>query len=552
MDMKKMIAFQPEKKLLLTLCVLAITVFLFTNRSAAAGKGTRPNVLLILADDMGFSDAGCYGGEIHTPSIDLLARGGLQFTQHYSTGRCWPSRAALLTGYYPQQVQRDSVRDIERGVRPEWARLLPDLLEPHGYKSYHSGKWHLDGKPTDNGFDRSWGSQKHHGVDDDRYFSTPGWKEDELEREVAEGEEYYSTVALVDHAVACLRLHEKKHKEQPFFQYLAFYSPHFPLHALKVDIDRYRDLYKKGWDAVREERLQRMKEKGIIHTELSSREESIVPRWNLSQEELEEEIGPGEVARAVAWDTLTSEQKDYQATKMAIHAAMIARMDEEIGRVIEQLRKMEAYKNTVIFFASDNGASAEQIIRGDMHDKEAPLGSAKSYVCLGPGWSTAANTPFKLHKHWNHEGGIASPLVVHWPEGIQARGELRTDVSHFIDIAPTILELAGGTWPKQTDRGTAVPRAPGISLVDTFERNGSTQHGSLWWFHEGNRALRRGKWKISAKSETKKESGPWELYNLETDRAEMQNLAEKYPEKVKELATEWERTVEGFRRDLQK
>ena len=234
------------------------------------------------------------------------------------------------------------------------------------------------------------------------------------------------------------------------------------------DIDKYRTVYKKGWDAVREERWKRMKEKGIVDTELSSREEGLVPHWSLSEEELREKIGPGEVGWAVAWDTLTEEQKDYQATKMAIHAAMIERMDTEIGRVIEQLKKMDAYKNTLIFFASDNGASAEQYIVGDLHDKNVPLGSAKSFVCLGPGWSTAANTPFKLHKHWTHEGGIASPLVVRWPDGIKARGELRTDVSHFIDIAPTILELAGGTWPKQTEDDVAVQhhkRQAPIALV---------------------------------------------------------------------------------------
>ena len=529
-----------------------ITVWLSVNSNAFAQKDTRPNVLFILADDMGFSDAGCYGGEINTPNIDRLARGGLRFTQHYSTGRCWPSRAAILTGYYPQHVQRDSVLDIELGTRPEWAKLLPDLLKAYGYQSYHSGKWHLDGKPTENGFDRSWGSKEYHGAGDDRYFATPGWKEDDLERDVAEGEQYYSTIALVDHAIACLRLHEKDHKDEPFFQYLAFYSPHFPLHALQVDINKYRGVYKKGWDVVREERFKKMKEKGLVNTELSSREEGIVPRWNLSEEELQEKIGPGEAAWAVAWDTLTEEQKHHQATKMAIHAAMITRMDTEIGRVIKQLEKMDAYDNTLIFFASDNGASAEQIIRGDLHDKTVPLGSARSYVCLGPGWSTAANTPFKLHKHWNHEGGISSPLVVHWPDGIQARGELRTDVSHFIDIAPTILELAGGKLPEQTDKGIALPRPPGISLVDTFGRDGSTQHESLWWYHQGNRALRRGDWKISAKSESENDSGPWELYNLEADRAEMQNLAEKYPEKVKELAAEWEKTVEGFRGDLKK
>ena len=531
---------------------LLITMLFSINGNTHAEKATRPNVLFILADDMGFSDAGCYGGEIKTPNIDRLARGGLRFTQHYSTGRCWPSRAAILTGYYPQQVQRDFVLDITIGDRPPWARLLPELLKPYGYKSYHSGKWHIDGRPTDNGFDRSWGSKMFHGADDNRFFDTPFWKEDDLRRDVADGEQYYSTIAIADHAIACLKLHGKNHKDQPFFQYVTFYSPHFPLHALQQDIDKYQGVYQQGWDAIRQQRWKKMRKMGIINTELSTREDRIVPRWNLNEEQLQEKIGLGEVGWSIAWSRLSQQQKDFQASKMAIHAAMIDCMDAEIGRIVAQLKKMGAYDNTTIFFASDNGASAEQIIRGDLHDKNVPLGSAKSFVCLGPGWSTAANTPFKLHKHWNHEGGISSPLIVHWPHGISARGELRTDVSHFIDVAPTILELAGGTWPKQTDSGLAVPMTPGINLVETFRTDDSTRHESLWWFHTGNRALRMGDWKISAKSKPDNHSGPWELYDLKTDRAEMHDLADKHPEQVRALAAQWEKTAEGFRRDLNK
>jgi len=516
-------------------------------KGAWAEKTSQPNVLLIMADDMGYSDADCYGGDVRTPNLTSLANGGVRFTQHYSTGRCWPSRACILTGYYAQQIRRDDMPGIKMGKRPAWAPLLPQRLKPYGYHSYHSGKWHIDGEPKDGGFERSWGNNKS-GCDWDRFFDSKPWNEDEFTSPVKPGEDYYSTVAIADHAIQCLKLHQRDYGNNPFFQYMAFYSPHFPLHALKKDIDSYRDAYLEGWDAMRERRWKRMKEMGIIDTPLSERDTDVVPKWNLKPDQLKERIGEGEAARAVAWESLTNKQKRFQATKMAIHAAMITRMDLEIGRVIQQLKDMGAYENTLILFASDNGASAEQIIRGDGHDPAAPMGSAKSYLCLGPGWSTAANTPFRLHKHWNHEGGISSPLIAHWPEGIEARGELRHDPSHFIDITPTILELAQGSKPEM-NKNTAGPVNPGQSLVPVFAKDGSVHHKNLWWCHKDNRAFRVGDWKISAKDG---KEGKWELYNLKADRCEMNNLASKYPEKVKQMAQQWENTAEGFRQDLNK
>jgi arylsulfatase len=248
----------------------------------------------------------------------------------------------------------------------------------------------------------------------------------------------------------------------------------------------------------------------------------------------------------VAWDSLTQQQKQFQATKMAIHAAMIHRMDAEIGRIIKQLREMGAYQNTLILFASDNGASAEQIIRGDKHDKSAPPGSAKSYLCLGPGWSTAANTPLRLHKHWTHEGGISSPFIVHWPAGISARGELRHDPSHFTDFAPTVLDLVGTTWPKGYN-GLKVPEHPGKSLVPAFAKNGSVKHKNLWWCHRGNRAIRVGDWKLTMRSNNE---DTWELYNLKNDRCEMNDLASRFPDKVRIMAERWNTIADGFRKDL--
>ena len=503
---------------------------------------SKPNILLIMADDMGYSDSECYGGDVRTPNLAKLAADGLRFTQHYSTGRCWPSRACVLSGYYAQQIRRDRVEGIKMGNRPAWAKLLPDMLKGAGYKSYHTGKWHIDGKPKDAGFDRSWGGEKS-GCDWDRFFNSGRWTEDGVSAPVKEGESYYSTVAIADHTIGCLKLHKEKHAHKPFFQYTAFYSPHFPLHAMQKDIDTYRETYLEGWDVTRERRWKRMKKMGIINCDLSDRMTDVIPGWNLSGEQLKERIGPGEAPKAVAWEELSDEQKKFQATKMAIHAAMVGRMDIEIGRIVKQLKEMGAYENTLIMFASDNGASAEQIIRGDGHDKGAAPGSAKSYLCLGPGFSTAANTPFKLHKHWNHEGGISSPFVVHWPEGISAKGELRHGPSHFIDVVPTVLEVAGATRFKTE----GAPTRPGESLVPVFAKDGAVKHEVLWWCHQGNRAIRMGDWKLSAKSDTKDE---WELYNLAVDRCEMNNLAAKHPRRVKKMAAKWDSIVEGFRKDL--
>jgi arylsulfatase len=293
-----------------------------------------------------------------------------------------------------------------------------------------------------------------------------------------------------------------------------------------------------------------MKKMGIINCDLSARDADIIPYWNISQNDLKQKIGEGEVPYAIAWDRLTPQQKQFQATKMSIHAAMITRMDIEIGRVVKQLKKMGVYENTLILFVSDNGASAEQIVRGDGHNAEAALGSAESYLCLGPGWSTAANTPFRLHKYWNHEGGISSPLIAHWPEGIKDSGELRHDPSHFIDILPTCIDIAGLNFPETTEDDKAVPKRLGKSLVPVFKKNGAIKHDYLWWAHRGNRALRKGAWKISARRLSNGEPGPWELYNLKSDRCEMNNLASIYPKKVKKLASKWNDIAESFKKDL--
>jgi arylsulfatase A-like enzyme len=280
---------------------------------------------------------------------------------------------------------------------------------------------------------------------------------------------------------------------------------------------------------------------GILNAKLSPLDPVTVPSWNLSEAALLQRIGPGEVAHAVKWKELSPEQQRFQAAKMAVHAAMIDRMDHEIGRVLDQLRTMKAFDNTIILFLSDNGASAEQIIRGDGHDPSAPVGSAKSFLGIGPGWSTAANTPLRLHKSWVHEGGISTPLIVHWSAGIAAHGELRMNPGHLVDLAPTLLELAGGRKP-DTWNGQPIPPAPGRSLVPVFRKDGTVAHEYFWWLHESNRAIRMGDWKLVSKGVV----GPWELYNLARDRSETMDLAAKMPEKVHELEQAWMQHLQEF------
>ncbi len=519
------------KTLLTILCAI---VALLNGHAVAAPK---PNVVFILVDDMGFSDLGCYGGEIDTPNLDALAEGGLRFTQFYNTARCWPTRGALLSGYYAQQIRRDSLPELRGGVggvRQPWARLLPDFLKPAGYRSYMSGKWHIDGKVLAAGFDRSL-EMRNPG----NCFTARGSFRDDVPIPVPADEEgFYITIATADHAIECLKDHATNFAEKPFFQYLAFHAPHFPLHALPEDIAKYRDRYLGGWDAMRDARFARQKELGVTTTTLSPLEREVGPPH--VQAGVLERLGPGEVNRPLPWSELTEEQRRFQATKMAIHAAMVDRMDREVGRVIAQLKAMGAFENTLILFASDNGATAEMLVRDGGHDPHAEPGSAATHLSLGPGWSSLSNTPFRRHKTWVHEGGISTPLIAHWPAGIAAKNELRHTPAHVIDFVPTVLKLAGIEKPKEWE-GEPVPAAPGKDLVPAFEKDLTIARNSLWWLHEGHRAIRVGDWKLVAASGT-----PWELYDLKSDRAEQHDLAEKMPERVRELTASWQRQTDEF------
>lgn len=515
--------------------IIVSGVIAFLLVQCASKEVKPPNVLLIMVDDMGFSDLGCYGGEMNTPNLDKLASGGLRFTQFNNTSRCWATRAALLTGYYPQQIGRDNAPGILGGatdIRPDWARLVPMYLKEAGYRSYHSGKWHMDGMPVKSGFDRSYFLG-----DQGRFFSPQKhYVNDDTLPPVKRGSGYYATIEIAERAISQFKEHTANHADKPFFSYVAFTAPHFPLHALPEDIEDVGNRYAAGWEKLRNKRWERIQEMGIVKGELSKVEPQVGPPYHFP--DALEILGEDEVNRPVPWESLTLAQQKFQQVKMSIHAAMIERVDKEIGRIIDQLKAMDALENTLIVFLSDNGASAEIMVRDDGHQPSAAPGSASTYFCLGPGWSNMSNTPFRRHKTWVQEGGSCTPLIAHWPDGIRARGELRHTYGHVIDIVPTILDLAG--IASDSLRQVALP---GKSLRPLFEGEADWQR-PIWYYHEGNRALRVGDWKIVADKET-----PWELFNLEEDRTESNNLANSNPGKIIEMEKLWNNMLSEIRED---
>ncbi len=483
---------------------------------AERAAAPKPNVVLIMVDDMGFSDLGCYGGEIDTPHVDRLAQGGLRFAQFYNTGRCWPTRTSLLTGLYPHQAGRamsfgPKAPRAYTGIIPQKCRMIPELLAGAGYRSYHVGKWHLNSGrgpnetwPLGRGFDRSYFL-----VTQNNYFS-PRLLYDETRRITRPDGDYYATEALSRRAVAYLRQHAAEHAGEPFFLYLAYTAPHFPLHALADDVARFRGRYTAGWDAMREARYRRMCEMGLVDGPLSPRDPDAEP-----------------------WDSLSAEERDAWDARMATYAAMIHCVDRGVGGVVRQLETMDALDDTLILFLSDNGSSAEYLVRGDGHEPGSPPGSRQSYRCLEVGWSNAANAPLRMHKMWMHEGGIATPLVAHWPAAIHARGQITRQVGHAIDVLPTLLELAGAAYPEIYESEPTVG-PPGASLVPILRGLKRDPHDFLFWEHIGNKAIRQGDWKLVAEHR-----GPWELYHLAVDRGETRDLSAEHPEKVEKLARLW-------------
>ena len=504
--------------------------------------GNRPNILLILADDLGFSDLGCYGGEIETPNLDGLARGGLRFTQFYKHGSvlAYPGLSAdrLLrpaggTRRTPRCPRRQQGQAPGLGPACFLIRSGPSVTAPTTRASGTSTgcPWPADSTdPTTCGtrdgssIPRSTGRT----IGNCRPSSPAAATTPRPPSPITPSG--FSSNMPPNSATG------------PFFHYLAFTAPHFPLHALPEDISRYRERYRRDWAQVRQERWRRVREMGIVSGRLPEMEPGVGPIREFPG--TLEALGPGEVNQPLPWSRLTARQRDFQAVKMAIHAAMIHSMDREIGRVLDQLRRMDAFENTLILFLSDNGASCELIVRSDGHDPEAEPGSAATFLCLGPGGSTVANTPFRRHKMWVHEGGIATPLIVHWPRGISSRNQLRHNVGHVIDFVPTVLELVGAQG-RLSGMGEPhpLPLLPGKSLVPVFSQDGTVTRDHLWWYHEKNRAVRVGRWKLVSEGL----EAPWELYDLETDRTETTDLASEHPGKVRRLKELWAERMEEFR-----
>lgn len=513
----------------------------------------RPNIILILADDLGWSDIGCYGGEIRTPNIDSLAANGLRFTQFYNSARCCPTRASLLTGLYPHKAGVGGMNNYRgpdypayRGTIQSNTVTIAEVLKQVGYKTYMVGKWHLhnqaDIKPTDRGFDEFYGMLGGYNTfweENPYYTRLPANRPKRHYTSAKDGKigTFYSTDVFADYAVDFVNDAVKEKK--PFFLYLAFNAPHFPLHAYPEDVAKYEKMYfDKGWDKIREERLERQKQIGIVPRDLKLPPRSVVPP------KLHSRPSPYAGKENPEWNTLPEERRRDLARRMAVYAAMVDRMDAAIGKVISELKKLNQYENTVFIFLSDNGACWEWDPYGFdgssspnnvLHTGEdlKNVGLPSSYISYGSAWANACNTPFRLYKHFCYEGGIRTPFIVCWESGIKTAGELRNQVGHVIDIMPTLAEIAGARYPTEFN-GIKIQPMDGISLVPSFNNEPLKRSSPLFFEHEGSRAIIEGNWKLVSLT-----ADLWELYNLKTDPVEMKNLAEKMPLKVKALANRW-------------
>jgi arylsulfatase len=532
------------------LVAIALSALPAAAQPAAAAR--RPNVVVILADDLGYSDLGCFGGEIRTPNLDRLAAGGLRMTQFYNGARCCPTRASLMTGLHPHQagvgrMTADTGLPGYRGFLTDNTVTVAEVLRNAGYRTGMVGKWHLsltnpspghmkrlnnqeiaetfsDPKtyPVGRGFETHYGTIW--GVVN--FFDPFSLVEDAAPvRSVPK--DYYITDALSDRAVKFVEAHGRG--EQPFFLYFAPTAPHWPLHAPEADITRYEQTYLAGWDAVRQARYQRMLEKGIVSRDSTP---ALPPRSDNRK----------------AW--ADNPTKAWDARAMAVHAAMIDRMDQGIGRLIAKLEELKQLDNTLILFLSDNGASPEIYADGGFDrpsqtrdgrkityppNKTVSPGPDDTFFYMGPAWASVANTPLRYWKAEMHEGGICTPLVAHWPAGMKAQaGSVTHQPGHVIDLMATCLELAKAEYPKER-AGRPVTPLEGESLVPVLRGERRQGHDVLAWEHFGAKAFREGDWKLVARKD-----GAWELYDLSKDRVELNNLAAAQPDKVRRLAAKWE------------
>lgn len=526
----------------------------------------KPNVIVILTDDMGYSDIGCFGSEIKTPNIDKLAANGISFTHFYNTARCSPSRAALMTGLYPHQAGMGFLSNYnydEEGYVDDLSKkavTMAEVFKQAGYATYMSGKWHMNKEksipndrsnwPLQRGFDRFFGTLIGSGS-----FYDPGTLMSD-NTFIAPGKDFYLTHAITDHAVKFI---DENPKDKPFFFYIAYTAAHWPLHAPESEIQKYKGVYDKGWDETRKKRFEKLKKLGIISNKAVLTARGVdIPEWK------DEPL------------------KDWQVRRMEVYAAMVDIMDQGIGKIISTLEKKGELENTVIFYMHDNGGCAETLNSNetenpitDEQKKGKPFakdsiflgkipaytrdgefirsgkgvmpGPANTWTAYGEEWANVSNTPYRLYKHFVHEGGIATPLIIHWPEDIKAKGKLRTQPGHLIDIMATCIEIAGLQYPSNFN-GNSIHPLEGKSLVPAFT-NKPVNREFIFWEHEGNRAIRMGKWKLVSKTQKQRKFTPadenaWELYDMEEDPSEINNLALKYPYKVKTMAAIWEKEAQ--------
>ncbi|MGV3541469.1 MAG: arylsulfatase [Rufibacter sp.] len=495
--------------------------------SVAVQAQQRPNIVLILADDLGFSDIGSYGGEVKTPNLDKLATGGVRYKQFYNAARCCPTRASLMTGLYPHQAGMGWMAAADLGTPAYQGTLnnqsvtIAEVLKQAGYGTYMTGKWHLTNERKINGgVIASWPKQRGF----DQYFGiVPGGSNYFTPQIYSNNKRYpapkdfYLTNAISDTSVKYIEQHFTAKKNEPMFMYVAYTAPHWPLHALQKDIDKYKDFYKVGWDKLRQERFVKQKQLGLLPKDavLSPRDKEVK-----------------------AWETLSEEKKIEMAMRMAIYAAQIDVMDQGIGRIVAKLKEKGQLDNTLIFFLSDNGACAEFISSGKSKEVNGQEDTFESYRI---DWANLGSTPFREFKHYTHEGGIATPLIAHWPKGIdpKLKSSFVKEYGHVSDIMATCVELAKTTYPK-TYKGHQIVPLQGKSLVPHF--TGKTNNrGLVFWEHEANIAVRDGKWKLVAKTPENQEfsTNSLELYDLDADPAELNDLSKKYPERVTSMYQKW-------------
>lgn len=481
-----------------------------------------------MADDMGYSDIGCYGGEIPTPHLDRLAANGLRFSQFYNTSRCCPTRASLLTGLYQHQAgigemtkQHENSTEGFVGHLNEHCVTIGEALRPAGYHTYIAGKWHVGAKeeawwPRQRGFDRFYGLTG--GASS--YFRPKGLYSDNELLDIPNDPEYYTTDRFTDFAIKFL---EEQNDDAPFFLYLAYTAPHWPLHARDEDIEKFVGEYTQGWDELRKSRFAKQVELGLV-----SEEQGISPRD----------------FEVPAWDTLAPEQQEDLDYRMAVYAAQIHRMDYNIGRVIDHLEANNQLDNTLIVFLSDNGGCPEPWntttprgnshlgggTRADIHNPDKAGG-----ISYGQGWANASNTPFRRYKTQSHEGGISTPLIMHWPAGMNIeKGSIVHTPGHIIDVMPTFLEIAQASYPKNVD-GHYIHPLVGKSLTPVLETGDRRPHDWLFWEHRLEAAVRHGDWKAIQRQTT----GRWFLFNLHQDRTETVDLSDQYPEILGLMQRKW-------------